>query len=884
MENFPRLVFDEAHSEAWSLSPETARTINPVNPADASYALAAQELVRRGYDVHAHTGGPLTGDVLRPGDVLVIAHPADRGAERVTGSGSPRFSPEELDLIEAFVRGGGGLVVLGECDQDKYGNNLQELLGRFGIAIVSTTVQEGARRHQNVATWVLADIGATVGQGVLAGVAEVCFYRSGVLSLDGAPGAQVLAATSATADPAGQPLAAAVPAGLGRVVAFADSDLFGDDSIEELDHRTLWTNVVTWAAGATTGQDALAATAVSAAADAVELDEHWLELKDAVTRIRPLQSKDGSIDAATHDLAEARRLVDDITREIAALAPRFPHDADYLEAVAGRLPALGRRGLRRAGLPGLAAWPSSPTRTASTACSTWSSSRCTPRTATRPQRRGASCCRWSGREWLAELERDPLRQPDVPAGSPSMTSPPATTPTRPCSSPRRSPCARRRSFTWGAIFCDREAARFRSVVTAAAATPWACELPADAARLVHDQERWPRGLRDVGPHPRPHPHPRRPAVRPVHDQAADAVLDVRAGGAALRPHRLPGGRAAGGARACPHGRARAVRGRSSTGCSASRSPATGSATTTASAASCCSPTCTSTTSLRWTDNRLSIDWKRAAAGRDRAGRARSRTLYRDGIDRPKRRPLAGGVRAGLRATSPPTRLDAGPRAPTRCRWTGRPSALTDAVLPDEFPLTMFYEALRKKLADVIASTAGITAVTHGGSPRERPRYGCARPGWSSVAGCGAGAGGRRRWCARLAAAGATVVGRRRQRRAARAGRRAGATPLRADGGTVHAATSWTCSTAQATKDWADAGARPSSAGSTAWSTWSAAGAAASPSPRPDLPTGTLLQDLLIRTCSTPRSPSTTALRRSDDAAGRADRDGRRRAPTAGNAA
>ena len=44
MENFPRLVFDEAHSEAWSLSPETARTINPVNPADASYALAAQEL------------------------------------------------------------------------------------------------------------------------------------------------------------------------------------------------------------------------------------------------------------------------------------------------------------------------------------------------------------------------------------------------------------------------------------------------------------------------------------------------------------------------------------------------------------------------------------------------------------------------------------------------------------------------------------------------------------------------------------------------------------------------------------------------------------------------------------------------------------------------
>ena len=213
MENFPRLVFDEAHSEAWSLSPDTARPINPVNPADASYALAAQELSRRGFDVHAHTDGPLTRDVLRPGDVLVIAHPADRGAERVTGAGSPRFGADELDLIEAFVRGGGGLVVLAECDQDKYGNNLQELLGRFGVAVASTTVQEGARRHQNVATWVLADIGATVGQGLLAGVADACFYRAGVLQLDGAPGAQVIAATSATADPAGQPLAAALQVG-----------------------------------------------------------------------------------------------------------------------------------------------------------------------------------------------------------------------------------------------------------------------------------------------------------------------------------------------------------------------------------------------------------------------------------------------------------------------------------------------------------------------------------------------------------------------------------------------------------------------------------------------------------------------------------------------
>jgi hypothetical protein len=40
---------------------------------------------------------------------------------------------------------------------------------------------------------------------------------------------------------------------------------------------------------------------------------------------------------------------------------------------------------------------------------------------------------------------------------------------------------------------------------------------------------------------------------------------------------------------------------------------------------------------------------------------------------------------------------------------GPPKGLVDLVLPDEFPLNVFYEALRRKLGDVIESTRGITA-------------------------------------------------------------------------------------------------------------------------------------------------------------------------------
>src|SRR5690606_39282329 len=90
------------------------------------------------------------------------------------------------------------------------------------------------------------------GQDLLAQARRACFYRAGALAAV-PDGAAVLFETSPTAAPAGRPLAAAVRHGRGRVVVLADSDLFGDDSIDELDHARLWANLVTCAARATGG-------------------------------------------------------------------------------------------------------------------------------------------------------------------------------------------------------------------------------------------------------------------------------------------------------------------------------------------------------------------------------------------------------------------------------------------------------------------------------------------------------------------------------------------------------------------------------------------------------------------------------------------------------
>jgi hypothetical protein len=327
-----RVLFDEAHSEAWTLDPDTAASMNPVNPADACYSQAAALLRARGYIVESHRGGAFTPELLAGYDALVIAHPSDPKWDRTTGIGSPVLTAGELDAVEKYVRGGGGLIALAGSEQEHYGSNLTELLERFGVGVDNAIVQDGVRRHNGVASWVLADkaelpAGRIEPEDILAGVGEACFYRAGVLSVDENADAVPLLQTSPSADPAGRLLAVAVRAEQGRVVAMADSDLFGDDSIADYDNATLWYNAMTWASRRT------AQGSLEPAPHAATESPAWKDLKAAVEAIRPLHGKDGSIDPEAHDHAEASKLVARIIAAVETLAPRFPHDADYLQAV-----------------------------------------------------------------------------------------------------------------------------------------------------------------------------------------------------------------------------------------------------------------------------------------------------------------------------------------------------------------------------------------------------------------------------------------------------------------------------------------------------------------------------------------------------------------------
>ena len=178
-----RVLIDESHRQAWTTRPEVASRMSPANPADASYAEAAQTLRRAGCEVTAHISGPLDAQALSDVDVLVLPHCSTDEWEATTGEGSPVYADAEVAAIDHFVRAGGGLVVLAETEQAKYGNNLAEITRRFGIDVVTCTAQDPVHRFNDVSTWLRLEPSTAQGTDIFAGLSGACVYRAGVLEV-----------------------------------------------------------------------------------------------------------------------------------------------------------------------------------------------------------------------------------------------------------------------------------------------------------------------------------------------------------------------------------------------------------------------------------------------------------------------------------------------------------------------------------------------------------------------------------------------------------------------------------------------------------------------------------------------------------------------------
>ncbi len=330
-----RVLFDEFHSESWSISEARAREINPDNAAVSSYQKAATALAQRDFSLARNIDQPLAPAVLANTDVLVIPHPCDPKWERTTSSGSPRFAPAELDSIRNFVQDGGGLIVISEYEHDKYGNNLNDLLAPFGLAFENTTVEDAANCVHENPEWFIA---GPPEPPLAHRVNRMCYYRGCTVRAEYDGGLPLRASTDALPPRAG--LIGIAKLGEGRVVAIGDSLWLGDRRFAEFDHEQLWLNLVYWCAA-----PAFRRNAAPEVATVAGKSEAWRGLKGAVNDLRRLQSADGSVPSIHHTAAQ--ELLPHILHALDDLRKFFPHQLDHLAAVKADFEGWGSHGFAK---------------------------------------------------------------------------------------------------------------------------------------------------------------------------------------------------------------------------------------------------------------------------------------------------------------------------------------------------------------------------------------------------------------------------------------------------------------------------------------------------------------------------------------------------------
>ncbi|WP_413466537.1 DUF6421 family protein [Microcella sp.] len=451
-------------------------------------------------------------------------------------------------------------------------------------------------------------------------------------------------------------------------------------------------------------------------------DPAWSRLKRAAEALRPMQVHDGSIPNAD-DHAAAASYVAEIADALRHFAPLIPHDADYLMACAvdferwadsgfvvpdfyDSLDAFHPARERRDGVAHLVVFP----------MYTQNGS------ADRLVEAVVFEVIWP--DFVAALEAGAygnalylgLRFADFTPGYDTNSAvlfpeSVAVTPRVPAGAPEGTP-AQLPTFTWGAIFADREAARYRRVVRAAAEIT-KLDLPADALELLSDQQLAERTfvMWDMI-HDRAHMRGDLPfdpfmikqrmpfflytleelrcdltAFREaVALWRADDTDDITRQHARLVQYAVIFDRifrfAISGTRVRNYD---GVGGQLLFAWMHQKGV------------------------LHWTDTQLAIDWD-AVPDVVVALSDAINELYWASIDRPKAVHWLKAYEL-VSGTLTPHPASVWARGLSDEVLAGPLKGYTDLVLDDEFPLSMFYEALTKKMAQVIESTAGITGAT-----------------------------------------------------------------------------------------------------------------------------------------------------------------------------
>lgn len=326
-----RVLFDEYHSESWTISLDRANEINPEESNNSSYSRAAALLEKGEFFLERNEDMPLTTERLKNTDILVIIHPCDPKWECTTSlTNSPKLDEAEINAIVDFVRNGGGLLVISEYENEKYGNNLNALLQHLGLEIQNNTLTDNENAVDSNRTWVELSPESDSDQTPVTNyVRSICYFRGGTCALREAPGAEPvpLFRTSINAKPKRGVAAACSQVNLGRVVLIVDSDLFGNDYIADprFDHSQLWLNVFYWLA------ERVLTSPLEVVSSTTHEQDAFNQLSTSINRLRDLQDDSGA-KLSSVEVAELEEAVSHVDSAIARLQQEFPHQSEYFRA------------------------------------------------------------------------------------------------------------------------------------------------------------------------------------------------------------------------------------------------------------------------------------------------------------------------------------------------------------------------------------------------------------------------------------------------------------------------------------------------------------------------------------------------------------------------
>jgi hypothetical protein len=217
----PKIYFDQTQNERGRL--------------DSTYSELGKILRDNDFDVEPYTEFMLLAKNLKDADVIVFGCP-----------NSSKIRPPEVEVLQKFVKNGGGLMLLALSGGDRgLMNNMSQISEEFGITFNNTAVKDD-RNNAGIPTMpIIRDI---VSHPTTEDVEDLLIPSA--CSLQVSSKAVTLAQTSDVADPNNASIIAVVEPGKGRVMCIGTYEIFRKGGgLKHKGNATFAINAFKWLSG-----------------------------------------------------------------------------------------------------------------------------------------------------------------------------------------------------------------------------------------------------------------------------------------------------------------------------------------------------------------------------------------------------------------------------------------------------------------------------------------------------------------------------------------------------------------------------------------------------------------------------------------------------------